>query len=417
MKFLSCVSLLAALLASVEGRGRAGGDTTHEFRPATHKFKPCSRPKKLPGSRKPLIPKKEVHLAYDPVEEGGEGSIDMTLLMKEPAVVLEDVEDIIGTICGKGFIDVSFLSKDAFDEALADWIDNEALIFITNHLGNCDTELERGFFLASGLEPNAETLSIRANAAKKTLETIAADLEINFTSIPGATVDKRAVIDPSLSITISEGLDPNTVLYTDGTYFTLTANEAQFTATATFSGYLHYNFLLWRLEALYFDIDASFDASSPSRPTLSYDFVSVPGIVKLGPGLDFGIGCDLDVSAAVGVTTSAGTGTSGWEPQYRASANITERAEVGVDVYVDLTVELAFELLGGLVDLSAGITATPGFDNKFTVAASQGAGVESREAGEAVTKRDVAVVGLETRQEVACAETNAVHLVTDFTSR
>lgn len=259
-------------------------------------------------------------------------------------------------------------------------------------------------------------------------------------------MDKRAVIDPSLSITISEGLDPNTVLYTDGTYFTLTANEAQFTATATFSGYLHYNFLLWRLEALYFDIDASFDASLTisadvlaafadtfkySPGSLSYDFVSVPGIVKLGPGLDFGIGCDLDVSAAVGVTTSAGvgiphgnvhldfldgakTGTSGWEPQYRASANITERAEVGVDVYVDLTVELAFELLGGLVDLSAGITATPGFDNKFTVAAAQGAGVESREAGEAVTKRDVALAGLETRQEVACAQTNAVHLVTDF---
>lgn len=440
MKLLSYSLFVAGLLTSVEAR-RGGQETVH-------RFKPCPRPEGDTQNRKNLVPKKEVHLSYDSAEDDSPGSIDMKLLLNNPAVVLEDVEDISGAACSDGSVTVSFSNREALEEALGDWTEDKAFILITNHLGNCDSKFERGFFLANGLESNFEDLTITVNAAKQGLEQIATDLEMSFASLPGATLSRRVTLDPSISITISEGLDPNTVLYTDGTYFTLTANEAEFTTTVTFSGYLHYNFLIWKLEQLYFDIDASFDADltvsadvlAPytntfkySPGSLSYDFVSVPGIVKLGPGLDFGIGANLDVSAAVGVTSAVGvsipngnvhldfldsakTGTSNWEPQYSATANITERAQVGLDVYIDLTLELAFELLGGLVDLSAGITATPGFDNKFTLLGSQGASVEGREVEQETTVfvvRDVAPV-LEPRQELACAETNGVQLVTDF---
>jgi len=271
---------------------------------------------------------------------------------------------------------------------------------------------------------------------------------MNFTSIPGGTVTKRTVYDPSVSLTLSKGLDPNMVLYTDNKYFTLTANEAGFTSTVTFSGYIDYNFLLWKVEDLHFDIDTTFNAGVTlsadvlasysktlkfSPGSLSYDFVSVPGIVKVGPGIDFGIGCVFDASAAVGVTASVDVGipkgnvhldfldsskttTSGWVPKYSATANITERARVGLDASLDLTLELAVELLAGLVDLSAGVTATPGFDNKFVLLGNQGAGIQGREAEpeyNALTVRNDNPV-LDPRQELACAKTNGVQLTTDF---
>lgn len=114
----------------------------------------------------------------------------------------------------------------------------------------------------------------------------------------------------------------------------------------------------------------------------------MPGLIELGPGLAFGVGVDLGVGAAVNITTGASinladgnvhldlldgssSSTSGWTPTYNAYANITEKAEVSVDPYVSLKVELAFKLLGGLVDLSSGLTAKPGFTNTFTLEATE----------------------------------------------
>lgn len=58
---------------------------------------------------------------------------------------------------------------------------------------------------------------------------------------------------------------------------------------------------------------------------------------------------------------------------YSATANITEKAAVSIDPFIDLSVELAFNVLGGLLDLSIGLDAQPRFNNDFTLSASQDA--------------------------------------------
>jgi hypothetical protein len=158
---------------------------------------------------------------------------------------------------------------------------------------------------------------------------------------------------------------------------------------------------------------------------LSYSLVSVPGLVSLGPGISFAVGVDVDVSAAVGLKAGAGisipagnvhvdfldgskTGTSGWEPHYTSFANVTEAADVRLDASAEVTVELAFELLGGLVDLSSGVTAIPGFDNRFKLRGEQGATIEGRRLGEADVQR------IKRGDEVMCAENNGLELETDF---
>jgi hypothetical protein len=167
---------------------------------------------------------------------------------------------------------------------------------------------------------------------------------------------------------------------------------------------LRYNFLLFKLEDLYFDIDvalaadleitaavtAAYSTTFGYTPaSLTYALIDIPGVLELGPALTFAAGADLAASAAVDVTAGVGiiisdgnvhldaldkskTTTSGWVPTYSAFANISGVAEASIDPYISLTVEIAVSVLGGLVDLSTGITAKPKIENDFILTGSGG---------------------------------------------
>lgn len=138
------------------------------------------------------------------------------------------------------------------------------------------------------------------------------------------------------------------------------------------------------------NVGASYNNTfSYAAPALSYSFVNVPGILSLGPAVTFAIGAEVAASAAVDITTTVSVGladgnvhvdalhqasssTSGWVPTYNAAANISASAEVDINPFVSLTVELEIEILGGLVDLSTGVTAKPTFNNEFVFTAAEG---------------------------------------------
>ncbi|KAK1984727.1 hypothetical protein LZ30DRAFT_585594 [Colletotrichum cereale] len=374
-----------------------------------------------------------------------QGSIDMTLAFKNPAVVLEHVEAVAAVVCADDELTVAFSDADAFRSAVRDWTasadEGGGFVLITNHLGNCDAEFERGFFLATGLAADEDALSVTVAASKEELADIAGECEMSFTSLPAATLSKRLTLDPSFSLSLSEGLADDTVLYSDGRHVNITADEAWFSSTVAFSGYLKYNFWGFKLEALYFDLDTTFDSAVAisadvaaayshslrfAPDALSFSLVTIPGVVSLGPGVAFAVGLDLNVSAAVGVTAGLSVGlpagkvhldlvhsdrstAAGWEPKYSSHANITESADVHVDTSADVTVRLAFELMGGLVDLSAGITATPGFDNTFKLRGEENLGLAGNFTGAPTeAAADVPEDG------PVCAEQNGVELSTDF---
>ena len=96
----------------------------------------------------------------------------------------------------------------------------------------------------------------------------------------------------------------------------------------------------------------------------------------------------VDLTTTFGVTIPDGnihldainqdkTETSGWKPQYSASANISGVAVAEINPSASLTIELAVDFFGGLVDLSTGITAKPGLTNTFTLSAAEGGQVGS----------------------------------------
>lgn len=183
----------------------------------------------------------------------------------------------------------------------------------------------------------------------------------------------------------------------------VTADNADLSMGVTFSGKLRYSILRAKLYEMSFDIDAhasvdlGLTASLTAEfnttfayeaPPLSYSLIKVPGIVSLGPALDFAIGVDLVADAAASVTTDLGariadgnfhldfldrsrSSATNWKPTFHAAASISKHAAVTIDPYVDVTARLDFQLLGGLLDLSGGMTARPRFTNDFTLNGNQ----------------------------------------------
>ena len=233
-------------------------------------------------------------------------------------------------------------------------------------------------------------------------------LELTFSSIPSTTLTKRISFSPSASHTFSKSLPEDTVLFSSDTdpenSVVVTANNAFFTSTVTFSGRLEFSFFGLKAEALDFDIDASLDSNVEigvdftsalsarvfefEPDDLSFYLVDVPGIVKLGPGIGFflagDVGASADVEALAGMSVSLpsanvhvdllngdNTGASGWTPEFTSYANISHEADVAVSVSAGVTLELAVDVLGGLLDLSSGVTAAPALNNVFSLRGPQ----------------------------------------------
>jgi hypothetical protein len=212
--------------------------------------------------------------------------------------------------------------------------------------------------------------------------------EITFGGIPSTALASRTplVLDPSYTINASYALPSTTTLYSAAPYLTVSADKASFVANVTLSGYLSYNWGASSFSELYFDIDAGFTADlelsvdvgaaytttfSYIPATLSYSLVSVPGIIEIAPELSFGVSALVGASAAVGITAEGTigladgnvhldvlnsnlTGTSGWNPTYTVSADLSGDVVATINPTAALTVELEVSLFSGLIDLSTG---------------------------------------------------------------
>ncbi|KAK8117762.1 uncharacterized protein PG998_006043 [Apiospora kogelbergensis] len=387
----------------------------HPLVNATRTFTPIT-PDGLDCSKKEnIVPSANVSLYYGAAQgsdfrdtnSNGNGLVNLTLAVSTGAVALEYIDSVSKVDCSDDSLTVSFSDDEAWKAAFDSWSSLETLFMITNHLGNCDVEFERGFFKVDKVAAGASPNTISCSASKEEMPNIAESCEMTFSSIPTTSLTKRLTVDPSASFAFNKAWEDVT-LYELDPYVKIAADEASFAANVTFSGTFKYSFLTWKLEAFYFDIDTALDAdlqlsayvaagyqnSFKYAPTsLEYNLVDIPGVVSLGPGVAFGIGLDLATSAGVNVTAGAGislpggnvhldlqggasAATSGWQPQYTSFARISEKGEVQANVSASVTVQLAVKFLGGLIDLSSGLTAEPAFNNHFTLDGAQSADLE-----------------------------------------
>jgi hypothetical protein len=215
--------------------------------------------------------------------------------------------------------------------------------------------------------------------------------------------------DPTYSLSFDQALTADTVLASYEPYINVVANTASFTSSAAFKGRLSYNFWKVKVEELYFDINVAFDANLRLTADINAAYngaftfapdvlkvapVNIPGVLVLGPSLNFAIGIQIGAVADVTVKThtevtlvnglahvdllkQANTITSGWVPAYVAEASADAGAAVDLNPFVQLGVELAVSFLGGLLDLSSGIKANATLTNQLIIGAAAGAGAST----------------------------------------
>ncbi|KAF9876099.1 isoamyl alcohol [Colletotrichum karsti] len=352
-----------------------------------------------------LVPASNITLEYG---SKNEKLVSVSLAMKYPSVVLEEVEAVAAVDCAAESITVTFNATAAFEQTSRDWQALDDFVMVTNHAGNCDAENERGFFLVDTVSFDAATLKVVANAHKSDVANTATKTEIVFSNVPVQNPAKRDITwdDEGVHISNSLSLPAATTLFTADPYLAVTADEASLTSSMTFSGVLKYTVIPPKVDELALDIDTTFaaalgltvDVKAPYAGNFTYDpedlgynFVDIPGIIKLGPALGFAVGLELEADAKATVTTDLGldfpdaklhldllnssaNAATGWDPVWTAHANISEKAAVGVNPYVELGVQLVFNILGGAIDLSTGVTSHSKLVNDFTLSASQGVG-------------------------------------------
>ncbi|OHE98582.1 hypothetical protein CORC01_06033 [Colletotrichum orchidophilum] len=311
--------------------------------------------------------------------------------MKQPAVLLENIDTITDIECSATGVVLKFSAPEDYNTCLGAWPAKDFII-ITNHNGTCDSEDERGIYVVQNYTFDNTTLKLAASSTKAEISDQMNDAVIDFQHTGTATTKK------GLSGTISADLSGSTLVATDP--LTIVANEAKLESTVTLAGHVHYNFWKFKVDEFYIDVEYSSalnlnisaevnakystDLYNYNPLSVSVSAFTIPGIIDVGPMVNFGLGIELAASGVVKASVdvvstiadsqvhldfldSAKTSTTGWKPQTNVTTDINAQVELQLNPFADLSVALGVKLFNGLLDMSAGVEAKPQVINAFAV--------------------------------------------------
>ncbi|CAJ2505336.1 Uu.00g127300.m01.CDS01 [Anthostomella pinea] len=359
-----------------------------------------------------LVPSTRIDLAYGLNDSK---PANVTLDMDYPTILLEHVKAASTVVCTNTTVNITFDDPAAYERSRAEWSDQGDLVLVTNHQGNCDVANERGIFLARSLAWHEDDMTVVASGDKKDVLNTATTLEMEFTHLrtpqyPHNLSQHDVQFNRSgYNFLGNFSLDHDLQIFSEGDAFYASAHELVLRDNVTISGYLKYDILSHRLESLYFDIAASFEAdlslifhfTAPysrnftwAPDALEYSMVNIPKLVRLGPSLKWDIGVDMGAAAAatlslcvqaavpdghvhIDVVDPTRSTASGWTS---AAHNVSidtsdETTTIHASPYVDFGVELALDVLDGRLDLSTGVSVEPKYVNEL---AAPAAGTDDR---------------------------------------
>lgn len=124
--------------------------------------------------RSALSPSVNVSLPYGGgSDETANSVINVGLTTSHASVLLEAIASVVSVDCSTaGAVSVTFDDADDLATAYAEWAGHPLLVLVTNHMGDCDTELERGFFTADSFATDASTLTLVATTQKSSISDI-----------------------------------------------------------------------------------------------------------------------------------------------------------------------------------------------------------------------------------------------------
>ncbi|KAK2043401.1 hypothetical protein LZ31DRAFT_621649 [Colletotrichum somersetense] len=335
-----------------------------------------------------LIPNVNVTLPYG-VLNGTNAMV--RAMMKQPAILLEDIETITNVQCSDTGVVLRFEDAEDYNTCLGAWPSKDFII-VTNHDDGCDNQDERGIYVVQGYISDDATLTIKATTTRAEMRDLIDEAVIDFQHTGTATTKR------DLSGTITADLSGSTLIATAP--LTIVANEARLENTVSLSGHVHYNLAKLEVNEFYIDLDYSSALAlnvsaavkgnftsklySYNPLSVSVSAFSIPGVIDVGPMVDFGLGIDFaasgSVNASVDVTTTISeanvhldfldsnrTSSTGWNPQTNVNTDVDAQVQLQLNPFADLTVGLGVKLFKGLLDMSAGLRSKPTVINAFSV--------------------------------------------------
>lgn len=169
MKSIHQLAILAiCFLTAVEAKG------TNFFAPA-----PSGYDRHCPGQ---VNLTQKVSLVYESNRTTDTSQVHVTHTMKYPSVMLENIASISSVDCSSDSVAISFNDSSVFALAETAWSTEGPIVLITNHLGDCDAELERGFFLATSVAFDNTTSVVTASSTAANISSVAGMLTLKKTS-------------------------------------------------------------------------------------------------------------------------------------------------------------------------------------------------------------------------------------------
>lgn len=127
----------------------------------------------IPVPTKPdcLVPQTNVSLDYG-LNNTDLAAVNVTLSTNYPTILLETILNLTTVDCSSDSVAITFNNAEDLNDAYTQWSSHAKLLLITNHMGDCDTEFERGFFLAGTYTADTSSLTLTATAEKTSVNDI-----------------------------------------------------------------------------------------------------------------------------------------------------------------------------------------------------------------------------------------------------
>jgi hypothetical protein len=112
-----------------------------------------------------LVPQSNVTLNYG-LNNTAQAALNISLATNYPTILLETIANLTTVDCSSDSVALTFSNAQELANAYAQWSAHDKLLLITNHMGDCDTEFERGFFVAGTYTADASSLTLTATTEK-----------------------------------------------------------------------------------------------------------------------------------------------------------------------------------------------------------------------------------------------------------
>lgn len=119
-----------------------------------------------------FTPSVNVSLPYG-VDQTQGSAVNVGLTTAHASLLLEAISSLVSVDCSSDSVSMTFDNADDLDSAYSEWSSHPLLVLVTNHMGDCDTEFERGFFVADSYTTDESTLTLVASTTKSSINDVA----------------------------------------------------------------------------------------------------------------------------------------------------------------------------------------------------------------------------------------------------